>query len=132
MPRQYSTKRSISARKTVASQLPAPCTICGRVVLPEHNYQADHITPRAVAEAQGWTEAQIDSASNLGPSHASCNARSGQALGMKLRAQAKATPRSVPQVKRPQVGETSFSESSPNTPAAARHFLSPEAAQDGI
>jgi hypothetical protein len=121
-PRQYSSKRSNSARKTVAAQLPAPCTICSRVVLPEHNWQADHITPRAVAEAQGWTAAEIDSASNLGASHASCNARSGQALGNALKAQAKAEPRRVPRVARPQL---SFSGDITNTPAVAPQIPSP-------
>lgn len=60
--------------------------------------------PRVIAEAQGWDATQIDAASNIGPAHRSCNESSGARLGNYHRAKAKATPRTVPTVKRPQLG----------------------------
>ncbi len=106
MPKRiYSSTRSNAARKTVAAMGDSPCSICGRIVLvSQHQWQADHITPRAVAEAAGWSSTEIDSPSNLGLAHKSCNEAAGTKLGNQLRAKAKATPRRVPQVKRPQLG----------------------------
>lgn len=102
--RRYSSARSNAARKTASAMLPSPCSICGRIVTAEMNWQADHLTPRAIAEAQGWSQSEIDSPSNTAPSHASCNTSSGAKLGNQLKAKAKATPRTVPTVKRPQLG----------------------------
>jgi hypothetical protein len=67
-------------------------------------WQADHITPRFIAEAQGWTQAEIDSPANVRPLHKSCNEKSGAKLGNAARAKAKTTPRTVPAVKRPKLG----------------------------
>lgn len=105
MQRKYSSTRSNKARKTVAAMGSGPCTICGRTVLiDQHQWQADHVTPRVIAEAQGWTQAEIDSPSNLGLAHRSCNESSGAKLGNIHRAKAKTTPRTVPNVQRPQLG----------------------------
>lgn len=102
--RQYSSKRSNAARKVAAAQLPAACTICKRIVTAQMQWQADHITPRVIAEAQGWTQQDIDSPSNIGPAHRSCNESSGARLGNLHRAKAQVQPRRVPQVKRPALG----------------------------
>lgn len=128
--RTYSSTRSNAARKIVAAQGSGPCTICHRVVLvDQHRWQADHITPRAVAEMQGWSAAEIDNPSNLGISHASCNEASGAKLGNQLKAQAKAQPRKVTPIKRPQL---EFLEEDTRTPAAAPQILSPQEAPDGL
>lgn len=126
--RQYSSKRSNAARKVAAAMLPSPCSICGRVVTADMQWQADHITPRVIAEAQGWTANDIDSPSNIAPSHASCNARSGAKVGNQLRSKAQPPTRHVPNVKRPTLKP--FSDGITNTPAVAPQILSPEAAQD--
>lgn len=109
--RKYSGQRSAAARKVAAAQLPAPCTICRRVVTAEMQWQADHITPRVIAEAQGWSASDIDSPSNIGPAHRSCNEGSGAKLGNFHRAQAKTEPRKITKVDRPSLGF--FCESSP-------------------
>jgi hypothetical protein len=98
--RKYSGQRSAAARKVAAAQLPAPCSICRRVVTAEMEWQADHITPRVIAEAQGWSASDIDSPSNIGPAHRSCNEGSGAKLGNASRAKAPA-PRKIPKVDRP-------------------------------
>lgn len=130
MPRKYSSTRSNAARKVAAAMGDSPCTICGRIVLVAvHQWQADHITPRAVAEAHGWTSTEIDSPTNIGLAHKSCNESAGTKLGNQLRAQAKTAPRPrrVPQIQRPQL---SFSSGHEESPAGALHNLSPNAAQE--
>ncbi|TSE15407.1 HNH endonuclease [Arthrobacter sp. KBS0703] len=103
MPRKYSSTRSNAARKIAASQLPSPCSICGRIVTAEMQWQADHVVPRVIAEAQGWTQTEIDSPSNTAPAHRSCNERAGAKLGNSHRAKPAAV-RTVPQVQRPGIG----------------------------
>jgi 5-methylcytosine-specific restriction endonuclease McrA len=101
----YSSKRSNAARKTVRANGSGPCIRCGRWVdVDLHKWEADHIISRAEAQAHGLSTAELDSAQNLGLAHASCNHKAGAALGNALRAKAKAEPRRVPQVKRPQLG----------------------------
>ena len=124
--RKYSGTRSIAARKVVAAQLPAPCTICHRIVTDQMQWQADHITPRVLAEAQGWEEQDIDSPSNLGPAHRSCNESSGAKLGNFHRTQPKAATARIPKVQRPTFG---FFLTDTKAPAGAPSFLSPEAAE---
>lgn len=100
--RQYSSKRSVSARKTVAALLPAPCYRCGRIVTADMKWEADHTTSRVQAEALGISEVEQDRM--VAPAHASCNHKHGAKLGNALKAKAKTEPRKVPQVKRPQLG----------------------------
>lgn len=65
-------------------------------------WEADHTISRVQAEALGISEVEQDRL--VAPAHASCNHRHGATLGNQLRAKAKAEPRRVPQVKRPQLG----------------------------
>jgi len=82
-------------RPRIAKTLPAQCIDCGRVIMPGDRWQVGHRVPVAVAKAQGWTTAQINDPSNLGPSHAkapgqrACNQIAGGKLGAKV-TQAKA------------------------------------------
>jgi hypothetical protein len=128
--RQYSSKRSVSARKTVAALLPAPCYRCGRIVTADMKWEADHTTSRVQAEALGISEVEQDRM--VAPAHASCNHKHGAKLGNALKAKAKTEPRRVPQVKRPQLG---FFEDTTNTPAAALQnpsLIAAQEAQDGF
>jgi hypothetical protein len=65
-------------------------------------WNADHPISRVEAEAAGIPQHEQDRM--VVPSHASCDAKAGAVLGNQLRAKAKAEPRRVPQVKRPQLG----------------------------
>lgn len=125
--RKYSGQRSVAARKVAAAQLPGPCTICRRVVTAEMQWQADHIVPRVVAEMQGWSATDIDSPSNIGPSHRSCNEGSGAKLGNIHRAKKKTEPRKIPKVDRPSL--SFFGEVFP-VPGVPLTFLSPASAED--
>ena len=113
--RQYSSKRSVSARKTVAALLPATCYRCGRIVTADMKWEADHTISRVQAEAMGMSEVEQDML--IAPAHASCNHRHGAKLGNELKARAKAEPRRVPKVDRPQL---SFSGGITNTPVLRR------------
>jgi hypothetical protein len=66
-------------RPRIAATLPAPCVDCGREVYPEQAWQVGHIQSLASFEADGY--AGSATAENLGPSHRSCNARSGGRMG---------------------------------------------------
>ena len=124
--RKYSGQRSVAARKVAAAQLPAPCTICQRIVTADMQWQADHILPRVIAEMQGWSATDIDSPSNIGPAHRSCNEGSGAKLGNIHRATAKTEPRKIPKVDRPSL---SFSGDSLPVPGVPLTFLSPVSAE---
>lgn len=85
-------------RPRIAKTLPAQCIDCGRVIHPTDRWQVGHRTPVAVAKAQGWTVAQINHPSNLGPTHAkapgqrACNQIAGGKLGAaKVKAQVAAS-----------------------------------------
>lgn len=131
--RQYTTKRSVSARKVVAAQLPGPCIRCKRIVTVDMKWEADHIVSRVTAESMGWTTADMDSPTNLGISHASCNHKAGAALGNKLKAKPRTEQRKIAPIKR----KIEFSSEGSNTPASALHVFYPIAsdgsqeAQDG-
>jgi hypothetical protein len=112
--RQYTSTRSVAARKIAAALLPCPCYRCGRLVTADMRWNADHPTARVHAEAQGIPEHEQDR--TVVPSHRSCDAKAGAKTGNELRAKAKAEPRRVPKVKRPQL---QFSSEPSNTPAAA-------------
>lgn len=104
MSRHYGSNKQRVARnrEVVAAMLPAPCVRCGAVVLPEHNYQADHIVSRYEAEQMGWALSEIDNPSNLGPAHASCNARAGGKLAAAIKKQKAAEPKRIERIERPQ------------------------------
>lgn len=125
--RQYSSKRSNSARKTVAALLPAPCYRCGRTVTAEMKWEADHTISRIQAEALGISEVEQDRM--VAPAHASCNHRHGATLGNQLRAKAQMPPRSVPRVARPQLR---FSGEFTNTPASCRTESLPDCPQEAL
>jgi hypothetical protein len=124
--RKYSGTRSTAARKVVAAMLPSPCTICHRVVTADMQWQADHITPRVIAEAQGWSITEIDSPSNLGLAHRSCNEGSGAKLGNASRVKAPA-PRKIPKVDRPSLV---FFDAAFPVPGVPPSFLSPAPDED--
>jgi hypothetical protein len=65
-------------RKRIGASLPKPCTRCGITILPGQTFDVDHILEVAL----GGT----NTASNLGPSHPSCNRSAGAALKHKLAA----------------------------------------------
>ena len=74
-------------RPRLKATLPAPCIDCGRVIRPGDRWQVGHRVPVAIAKLQGWTVTQINSPSNLGPTHAkapgqrACNQIAGGKLG---------------------------------------------------
>lgn len=63
----------------------ARCIDCGRPIQPGEMWQVGHIVSATEAKAAGWTTAQINAATNLGPSHSGagrrCNQRGGGKLG---------------------------------------------------
>lgn len=124
--RKYNGTRSTAARKIAATQLPAPCTICRRVVTADMQWQADHLVPRVVAEAQGWSITEIDSPSNIGPAHRSCNEGAGARLGNASRVKAPA-PRTIPKVDRPSLD---FSSDASRVPGEPLQLLSPAPSED--
>lgn len=83
---KYQGTRVQRNRAVVRAQLPAPCTKCGGVVTDQMRWHADHIVSRWEAEQAGWTQQQIDSPTNLGACHGSCNEKDGARLGNKARA----------------------------------------------
>lgn len=123
MPSNYSSSRSNRARKIVAAQLPTNCIRCNRIVTAEMKWEADHIISRAAATALGLDLTQVDDASNLGASHASCNHK---ANARPKQTKAERVEKRIQKVSRP-----SFFLTEPRTPAAAPQVSSPEAAQDG-
>lgn len=56
------------------------CALCGGELTTHphphpHSSTADHITPKVVAAALGWSLDQINSTANLQPAHLRCNIR---------------------------------------------------------
>ena len=102
--RKYQGSRVARNRAVVRPLLPTACFRCGDLVTEQMKWHADHMIARAEAEAMGWTEAQIDSPSNLAASHASCDARAGAELVNSRRAR----PRQVVSIRR----EVRFSDGS--------------------
>ena len=83
-------QRTVRAnRSKIAATLPARCIDCGGAIRPGDRWQVGHRIPVVVAKAQGWTTAQINDLSNLGPTHAkapgqrACNQIAGGKLGAK-------------------------------------------------
>ncbi len=86
--RDPETRRSMAgARPRIKATLPAPCVDCGQPIHPGDKWQVGHIVSAAEGKRQGWTRAQIDALSNLGPSHTkapgqrACNQIAGGKLG---------------------------------------------------
>lgn len=92
---EWQKVRSI-ALPIIRATLPAPCIEqrCqrGGIVHPGQRWQVGHIVSASTAKRMGWTRAQIDHLSNLGPSHGRCNASEGGKLGSQVTA-AKRAPR---------------------------------------
>lgn len=92
-------------RPRIAAQLPMSCIDCGRPVYPDQAWQVGHILSASRAKAMGWTRQQIDSPSNLGPSHTksrgqrACNQIAGGREGAKLTnaKRSEAAPRTIEQ-----------------------------------
>lgn len=64
-------QRTVRAnRSKIAATLPARCIDCCGAIRPGDRWQVGHRIPVVVAKAQGWTTAQINDLSNLGPTHA--------------------------------------------------------------
>jgi hypothetical protein len=86
-------------RPRLAATLPAPCIDCGRPINRGDRWQVGHRVPVAVAKAQGWTVAQINHPTNLGPTHAkapgqkACNQIAGGKLGAKASASSNSAKR---------------------------------------
>lgn len=74
-------------RPRIEAQLPLPCVDCGRPVHREQKWQVGHIVPVTEAKRMGWSTAQMNAPTNLGPSHAkgpgqrACNQIAGGKLG---------------------------------------------------
>jgi len=74
-------------RPRIEATLPAPCVDCGRPIQRGDRWQVGHIVSAAEAKAQGWTMAQINAPSNLGPTHTkapgqrACNQIAGGKIG---------------------------------------------------
>jgi hypothetical protein len=72
--------------------LPLECIDCHRPINPGQSVQVGHRFAAALALRAGWSEAEINSRENLGPSHGKslgqrgCNQSAGAALGNRLRA----------------------------------------------
>lgn len=120
-PRQYTTKRSVAARKAVAAMLPAPCYRCGRIVTADMKWEADHPMSRVHAEALGISEHDQDQA--VVAAHASCNHKHGASIGNALKAKPRTEQRKITRITR----DISFSGELTNTPAAAPHVFYPTA-----
>lgn len=71
--RRKGVRTTKKQRAAWAAQLPVPCSICKKPVMPEHQWDLDHIVP--VVNGGDASDA------NIWPSHSSCNRASGQALG---------------------------------------------------
>jgi hypothetical protein len=82
-------------RPRIAATLPAPCIDCGRPVQPGQKWQVGHIVSAMEGKRMGWTTAQINAPTNLGPSHTkapgqkACNQIAGGRLGAKASNQTK-------------------------------------------
>lgn len=76
-------------RPRIARSLPLPCLDCGKPVFADQTWQLGHRTPVMVCLAQGWTTDEINSPSNIGPSHRRCNAQAGGRLGQAAQAKSK-------------------------------------------
>lgn len=74
-------------RPIIKANLPARCIDCGRLIYPDMRWQVGHIVSVAAATRAGWTVAQMNDPSNLGPTHAkapgqrACNQIAGGKLG---------------------------------------------------
>jgi hypothetical protein len=64
-------------------------------------WDADHIISRYVAEQMGMDVSQIDTPSNIGVAHRSCNNKAGAKLSASIKQELKAEPRQVEKVARP-------------------------------
>lgn len=77
-------------RPIIKAALPARCVDCGRLIYPEQKWQVGHIVSAAHGIRAGWTTAQINDPSNLGPTHAkgpgqkACNQIAGGKLGAQI------------------------------------------------
>jgi hypothetical protein len=83
----WTTADREKAKPILAATLPAPCVDCGRPIYHGDRWQVGHIVSKAQAAAMGWSNAQSNALSNLGPSHAkargqrACNQIAGGKLG---------------------------------------------------
>lgn len=73
---QHWTTHAPKLRKTIATQLPAPCIECGQPVMPEDTWHVGHRLSAALGGRP--------TAANTGPVHARCNLRSGGKLGARI------------------------------------------------
>jgi hypothetical protein len=86
----------------IAASLPRACIDCGRPIFPGDKWQVGHIVPVAIAKVQGWTTAQINAPSNLGPTHTkapgqrACNQIAGGKLGASIRNTNRNTKKRLP------------------------------------
>lgn len=84
-------------RPIIKANLPARCVDCGRLVYEEQRWQVGHIVSAAHALRMGWTTAQINDPSNLGPTHTkgpgqrACNQIAGGKLGAAIAIAKRAT-----------------------------------------
>lgn len=86
-----------TVKPRVAAALPAPCIEgCGRLVNPGDTFDLGHIVSVAAARRMGWTEQQINAASNLGPAHPKCNRSAGGKAGRALQVAASKQKRRLP------------------------------------
>lgn len=91
-----------SQRPIIAAQLPAPCIDCGQPVHASQRWQVGHRVAAAVAKRMGWSEEQINSPSNLGPSHGksrgqrACNQIAGGKLGAQRSRASRPSSRRMP------------------------------------
>ena len=84
--------------RAILKRLRLPCAVCGRTI----NYSqpgafvAGHIVSRHKAKLYGWTEAMINSLSNLQPECKQCSYRTGAREGQQaMRAKRRLTRRTV-------------------------------------
>ncbi|QQD75095.1 hypothetical protein I8920_09460 [Curtobacterium sp. YC1] len=86
-----------TTKPRVAAALPAPCVNgCGRLVEHGSTFDLGHIVDVAAARRLGWTEQQINDASNLGPAHPKCNRSAGGKAGRAIQVAASKQKRRLP------------------------------------
>lgn len=95
----WTTEDRKKARPIIERTLPRPCVDCGHPVYPGSKWQVGHIVSKAIAVRLGWSNAQSNHLSNLGPSHTkargqkACNQIAGGKLGRAIQLGTVAKPK---------------------------------------
>lgn len=71
--------RTMALREQIGSELPMPCSKCGRPVHDWQPWDIDHLVPRHVAPWLTWER------SNMAPAHARCNRGDGGRIASRRR-----------------------------------------------